>query len=520
MKNAAAAAVVVCALCTVQAQPPPGPSARSAPSRLSALDYFEIQQLSARFAHGMDTGVAEGAMAANVFTIDGLLIDPRGRRAKGRAAVEALAREDPQRRKGPTNVSELLANLVVDPSEGGAIARTYVLFAAAPLPGQPRGIVTTGGQYRDDLVRTSEGWRIRRRVFVPADGPEPVLPRLTPGEAPPPPAPRPTSSLGLSADDFVGIERLYADYGHTFDTGSENGYGWANLYTPDGVHVNVVNSLEYIKGRDLLAAFAFGAYRVNGGFSSFNAAQAPTKTFLSLAHIQTSILLEPTPDGVAAKPYRLTGALGADNGVTLTPGGVYYDLLVRDAERWRFAASWYLLPGLRVPDAIARFISPVATRGGYAPPASSSVVRERIPADDHVEIHQLYARTAQALDSAMDNGNAYARSFTDDGVFTDAAGTVHKGRVALAALARGEPGLQRGPAHVEHFVWQIHLEPVTGADRLGVPEVRGRAYVVMVKPRSAGAAEILNGGQYWDDLVKTPDGWRIRSRTFRRVERN
>jgi uncharacterized protein (TIGR02246 family) len=318
--------------------------------------------------------------------------------------------------------------------------------------------------------------------------------------------------MGLRAEDFVGIDELYADYGHTFDTGSENGFGWANLYTADGVHVNVVNSLEYIKGRDLLAAFAFGAYRVGGGFATFNRAQPPTKTFVSAAHIQTSILLEPTPDGVAAKPYRLTGALGADNRATLTPGGVYYDLLLRDAERWRYAASWYLLPGLRIPDAIARFNSPVAMAGGYRP--ATAVPPQRVAPDDHVEIHQLYARAAQALDTGADNGNGYANLYTADGVFTDADGATHKGRVALAALARGD-GRKKGPTHVEHFVWQVRIEPVAG----DVSAVRSKAYVMMVSPRAGAAAEILNGGQFWDELVRVAEGWRIKSRTFRRVER-
>ena len=28
---------------------------------------------------------------------------------------------------------------------------------------------------------------------------------------------------------------------------------------------------------------------------------------------------------------------------------------------------------------------------------------------------------------------------------------------------------------------------------------------------------MTNGGQYWDDLVKTPDGWRFKSRTHSRA---
>jgi hypothetical protein len=516
MRRSILALLGVGLLATAHAQQPPPAQAPRAAAALTALDYYEIEQLSARYAHGMDTGAAEGRMAAGVFTPDGLLIDGGGRRAEGRPAIAALARQDPESRKGPTNVSELVANLVVEPSDGGAVAHSYVLFAAKPLPGQPRGVVTSGGRYRDDLVRTPEGWRVRRRVFVRAGAAPPGLPPLggTPSSAA---ARAAAGGPGLTAEEFAGIQRLYADYGHTFDTGSEDGYGWANLYTADGVHVNVVNSLEYIKGRDLLAAFAFGAYRVSGGFATFNRAQGPTKTPLSAAHIQTSILLEPTRDGVVAKPYRLTGALDAGDRVTLTPGGVYYDLLTKDAERWRFAASWYLLPGLKVPDAIARFVSPVAFEAYMAPVGSTSDAGG-LTAEDQVEIHQLYARAAQAFDSAADEGAAFAELFTERGAFTDASGATHTGRSALAALAGGRGAMGKGRAHVEEFVWQIRIDPASR--RVARPvDVESRAYVVRLD-LEAEPPTVLNGGQYRDRLVKTSGGWRIQSRVFRRVERN
>ena len=91
---------------------------------------------------------------------------------------------------------------------------------------------------------------------------------------------------------------------------------------------------------------------------------------------------------------------------------------------------------------------------------------------------------------------------------------------SLASLAKADAASRRGPSHVEHFVCQIRLEPSPTVDRGGPPVVRGRAYVVMVSPRSDAPAETLDGGQYWDELVRTPNGWRIRSRTLRRVERN
>ncbi len=502
--------LVVALLVTLAGPNRPQAQSRTAASpsksvQLTALDYFEIQQLYARYAHGMDTARDNGYFAADVFTTDGVYVDGAGQRSAGREALAELARRDPESRKSATNMQHLNANVVIDATPWGAIGRSYMLLAAKPLPSQPRGQVTDGGQYWDELVRTVAGWRIHRRTFVRPGGAVPVInthpaSEVTPGAARP-------SAFVLTAEDYAGIYRLYADYGYTFDTGSENGYGWANLYTPDGVHVSVVNSLEYIKGRDLIAAFAYGAYRVQGGFASLNRMHVSTKTTVSTAHIQTSILIEPTAEGVAAKPYRLTGALTQDDRVTLTPGGVYYDLLVKDVDRWRFNASWYLLPGLKVPDAIARYTVPTPAAPPWA--AARRIHTGGLSPEDEVEIYQLYARSAWALDTAADNGNAYATLFTDDGALVNEAGRSFAGRAQLSEFARGGGG--KSPTNVEHFLWQIKLD----ASPRGAT---GKAYAISLTLKVPGQpATILNAGQYRDDLVRTPEGWRFSKRTFYRV---
>ena len=54
----------------------------------------------------------------------------------------------------------------------------------------------------------------------------------------------------------------------------------------------------------------------------------------------------------------------------------------------------------------------------------------RLTADDYVEIQQLYAQYAHALD--LGDAQAWADTFTSDGVFSDA-----KGREELVAFAKG-----------------------------------------------------------------------------------
>jgi hypothetical protein len=71
-----------------------------------------------------------------------------------------------------------------------------------------------------------------------------------------PAAPEPTPVL--TADDYAQIEQLYARYGPGVDQGEDDGYWWANMFTPDGLHINASNRLEYVRGRDALAAFVGG----------------------------------------------------------------------------------------------------------------------------------------------------------------------------------------------------------------------------------------------------------------------
>jgi hypothetical protein len=128
---------------------------------------------------------------------------------------------------------------------------------------------------------------------------------------------------------------------------------------------------------------------------------------------------------------------------------------------------------------------------------------------DHIEIQQLVWKYAYALDTGAENGYAYADLFTADATFIGmnqgAKGRGYKGREALAALARGP---KKGPLFVSHFTTGVIIEPS--------PEgATGRVYVVMAEPNANGqGGSITNGGHYRDVYVKTPAGWRFKSRVF------
>ena len=45
--------------------------------------------------------------------------------------------------------------------------------------------------------------------------------------------------ITLSGTDYAEIERLSAQYSHAIDTCADNGYAYADLYTPDGVFIDM-----------------------------------------------------------------------------------------------------------------------------------------------------------------------------------------------------------------------------------------------------------------------------------------
>jgi len=132
---------------------------------------------------------------------------------------------------------------------------------------------------------------------------------------------------------------------------------------------------------------------------------------------------------------------------------------------------------------------------------------------DYIEIQELVAKYAYALDSGAENGYAYANLFTPDALFVGMnqgdKGRSYKGREALAGLARGG---KRGPLYVSHFNTTVIIEPA-------VDGATGKVYVVIVEPGEGGTpGAITNGGHYQDSYVKTPAGWRFKQRVFYQSE--
>ena len=117
---------------------------------------------------------------------------------------------------------------------------------------------------------------------------------------------------------------------------------------------------------------------------------------------------------------------------------------------------------------------------------------QKLTAEDYAEILQLYFQYPLLLDSG--DGEGYANLFTEDGSFGDRV----VGREALIEFATREP---RAIRHAP-------LTPII------IPTAEGARGIVMnlFIDVSQSPAVITRVSQYTDTLVKTPGGWRFKTR--------
>ena len=165
-RTASAAFVVLC--CAVSSgAAAQAPAAK--PGELTALDYFEIQQLIAKYARAIDTCSNNGYDYADLFTPDGAFIPSfEGKPANPIQGRERLATISGGGTNGCKNVPwivqgvrHIYTNHVITPTADGATGVVDMLMIG--LGGDPNKI-EYDGHYEDTYVRTPQGWRFKQRV--------------------------------------------------------------------------------------------------------------------------------------------------------------------------------------------------------------------------------------------------------------------------------------------------------------------------------------------------------------------
>jgi hypothetical protein len=136
---------------------------KSAATKLTPQDYLEIEQLVSHYAYAMDGPGDNGYALADLFTADGEFVNGQ-QSAKGRDALATLAR---RAKKPEFGVGQFLMNHLVEPSPEGATGKQYgivVNIGGAAGGGEFSNI---GGHFEDVYVKTPQGWRFKRREFIP-----------------------------------------------------------------------------------------------------------------------------------------------------------------------------------------------------------------------------------------------------------------------------------------------------------------------------------------------------------------
>jgi hypothetical protein len=132
----------------------------------------------------------------------------------------------------------------------------------------------------------------------------------------------------LTALDYIEIQQLVAKYARAIDTCSNNGYDYADLFTPDGSFIPSFNGkpLEPIRGRERLAEVSGGGSRgcKNVGW-----------IVQGVRHLYVNHIITPTSEGASGTVDMLMIGLGGDPN-KIEYDGYYEDTYVRTARGWRF----------------------------------------------------------------------------------------------------------------------------------------------------------------------------------------
>src|SRR5262249_8592443 len=287
----------------------------------------------------------------------------------------------------------------------------------------------------------------------------------------------------LTALDYIEIEQLVYKYGWALDSGENNGYAYADLYTQDGTFTgtNQAPSGRTYQGRENLAALARGDRR------------GP----LNVGHLVTNVVVTPAPEGAVGRAYVGIFDLGDGRAPAAGHGGFYDDVYVKTDAGWRIKKRSYYEsrwgePNVQTPPPI----SPVrALEEAKAVP--TKVARgPKLASQDYVELQQLVARYPYGLDMNSDDGKSYANLFTTDGTFgcilpaaeTPVPGEPErcqvrsgqgvpqsrpraKGHEALAKMVTTEE--PHGQNYARHFIFNHVIEPTAGG-------AKGREYLAVI----------------------------------------
>ena len=158
-------------------------------------------------------------------------------------------------------------------------------------------------------------------------------------------------SSSLTALDYHQITQLINRYAYGIDTCANDGYDYADVFTDDGVFIDMNSDAGFEAGGRVLARGREALAELIGGGSR----GCETKlVWTDWSHLMLNHEITPTADGATGRVYLVQ--LGMDGPGSVARHGGYEDIYVKTADGWRIESrthvrdkAWHH-PLLQTPD--------------------------------------------------------------------------------------------------------------------------------------------------------------------------
>jgi hypothetical protein len=155
----------------------------------------------------------------------------------------------------------------------------------------------------------------------------------------------------LTALDYQEITQLINRYAYGIDTCGNNGYDYADVFTPDGVFIDRNSDAGFKAGGRVLASGREALATLVGGGSR----GCKTKlVWTDWSHLMLNHVITPTATGATGRVYLVQ--MGMTGPGTIARHGGYEDVYVKTAAGWRIKTrthvrdkAWHA-PALQTPD--------------------------------------------------------------------------------------------------------------------------------------------------------------------------
>ena len=229
----------------------------------------------------------------------------------------------------------------------------------------------------------------------------------------------------------------------------------------------------------------------------------------------TNYIIQPSRGAATGRVYVVWIEVGENgNAGAIQGGGHYEDEYVKTRDGWRIAMRTFVPSRLGPRD----IYDVDRTRSGGAPAPRAQETNGvmarplELTALDYFQIQQLVAKYAQYIDTCSNNGYDYAGLFAEDGFFAPfqngKLGPKAQGREALARVSGGGPDGCTGAGWIRQGVHHIYVNHIIEPTPEGA---KGQVNMLMIG-LGGDKNKIEHDGYYEDTYVKTPAGWKFKSR--------